>query len=677
MRNDSHKFILENQEHKTNQLINSSSPYLRQHAFNPVDWVEWSEAAFEKAKSENKLVIVSIGYSACHWCHVMAHECFEDDNTAALMNERFVCIKVDREELPDVDQTYMDACQLINGNGGWPLNAFTLPDKRPIHALTYMPRQQWQKLLITLSDLWKNTPETAIEYAAKLENGLKGMSLAPGMHAGKNKDSTHAVLLETFEKRYDQVYGGFGKAPKFPMPNNLNFLLNYHQYTLDDKALKMLMHTLDSMALGGIYDPLGGGFARYSVDERWFAPHFEKMLYDNAQLIEIYAASYAVTGNEFHKQIALQTMDFCEKELKNEEGLYCSALDADSEGIEGLYYTFTYNELEEVLGPDTVFFSQYFQCRKDGNWEHGRNILYALDTREKGAAQFEIDPGTFNSKIDECLAKLHQYRNGRIRPGLDDKCICTWNNLYLKAMAEASLYFNNKELALKAEKFATRLTQKFEAESELKRIYARGKAGISAYLEDYASLIDALHSVYKTTRKEDYLLQAKALSEKAIIKFYDSEKGFFRFNSGAAVLHHKYDTSDDVINSGNSMMAFNLHNLSWYFDRQDWRSMSENMLNALMPLIRENAPWYSKWATLRLRQEFGFEQLVIAGDETSRDAGLTGEYARKTDVLLAFTSGASALPLLQHKSYKDHTLLYICKDMTCSSPVETELIPKQ
>lgn len=673
MRNSSYKFILEKQEHKTNQLINSSSPYLRQHAYNPVNWVEWNETAFEKAASEDKLVIVSIGYSACHWCHVMAHESFEDELCAQFMNEHFVCVKVDREELPDVDQTYMDACQLINGNGGWPLNAFVLPDKRPVHAMTYAPKEQWLKLMKTLHDLWQNNREAALDYAAKLENGLKGMSLSPELTQNTSNSVIHEQLFQAFVKRYDETYGGFGQAPKFPMPNNLQFLLNYHQYKGSDQALKMFSHTLDSMALGGIYDHVGGGFARYSVDQKWFAPHFEKMLYDNAQLIELYAASYSINNNLHHKKIALDTITFCERELKNSYGLYGSALDADSDGIEGLFYTFTYNELEEVLGKDSVFFSQYFQCRRDGNWEHNRNILYAIDNIPKAAQQFETDVTLFETKINECLNKLFHFRDKRNRPGLDDKCICSWNSLYLKGLAEAGFYLQDDELIKLAEQLASNILKHFDSDSELKRIFSNGKASISAYLEDYATLIDALISLYKSTRNESYLMTAADLTKKTIQLFYDKDKGFFRFNSGGAVLHHKFDTSDDVINSGNSMMARNLNNLSWYFDRQDWRKMSNEMLNAMQVLYAENAPWYSNWASLKLREEFGFEQFVIAGPETDRKFKMPKEMSGKFDCLIGFTNGQSELPLLQHKSYNQKSLLYLCKDMTCQSPVDIQL----
>lgn len=668
MRYNYYKVILEKQEHKTNRLINSSSPYLRQHAHNPVDWYEWGEEAFEKAKKENKLMIVSIGYSACHWCHVMAHESFEDEETAQIMNENFVCIKIDREELPDVDQTYMSACQLINGNGGWPLNAFTLPDKRPIHALTYHQKGQWQKLMHTLSDLWKNNPQAAYDYADKLQKGIGNMSIAPTISSAKDTDLISNKLDEQFVSRYDSVFGGFGKAPKFPMPNNIDFLIRSYASNQNENLKEISIHTMNGMALGGIYDAVGGGFARYSVDERWFAPHFEKMLYDNAQLIGTYALSASIFKNKFHRQISLDTIRFCENELRSEEGLYYSALDADSEGIEGLFYTYTYEEIENILGADTVFFSQYFQCRKDGNWEHGRNILYAIDTIAKAAEQYEMDESLFEDKIKSCLSKLKDFRNKRIRPGLDDKCICSWNCLILKGISQAALYLDDETLKKSAIELAEKIIRHFDADNELKRIYSKGSLKIEAYLEDHATLIDGLIELYQCTHIESYLLKAKAYSERCLKMFFDSEKGFFRFNSGDALISHKYDTSDDVINSGNSIMAHNLFRLSWYFDRNDWREKSINMVSAMKELLLQSAPWYSNWATLKLTIENGMEQLIISGPENMRGSNFPEKFNKNVNALRGFISDKSEIPLFQHKEFDGKSKIFICKDMNCYAP---------
>ncbi len=662
-----HKVILEKQEHKTNRLINSSSPYLRQHAHNPVDWFEWGEEAFEKAQSENKLMLISIGYSACHWCHVMAHESFEDEETAAIMNEHFVCVKVDREELPDVDQIYMDACQLVNGSGGWPLNAFALPDKRPIHALTYLPKVQWQKLLVNLANLWHNNETSAYEYAEKLSAGIVNMSLPPTAHYTETADY-HSQVLEQFESQYDLEYGGHDRAPKFPLPNNQWYLLQHAQLYISESALKMVAHTLTQMYLGGIHDTVGGGFARYSVDKKWFAPHFEKMLYDNAQLIGVYAYAYAICDRYDFKQIAYKTIQFCENELKSKQGLMYSAFDADSEGIEGLYYTYTYEELLEVLGEDTVFFSQYFQCQREGNWEEGRNILYAIDTIKKAAADYEMTPDLFESMINNCLKKLKTYREKRVGPGLDDKCILSWNALYLKGLAQAGRYLKDATIIKTAIELEKNIDKHFNNNGQWMRIVSNGANKIPAFLEDFASLIDAYIELYQSSFNESYLKKAFSLCEQCITFFHDSEKGFFKFSSGEELITPKYDTSDDVINSGNSIMAHNLFKLSWYFDRSEWREMSLKLLHGILPMIERSAPWYSNWASLMNIVNTGMHQIIVSGPEDWKNQFFPDEYLLRPNAILGYAGITSDIPLFDHKYFREQALLYICINQTCKAP---------
>lgn len=662
-----HKVILEKQEHKTNRLINSSSPYLRQHAYNPVDWYEWGEEAFEKANSENKLLLVSIGYSACHWCHVMAHESFEDEETAKIMNQHFVCVKVDREELPDVDQIYMDACQLVNGSGGWPLNAFALPDKRPIHALTYLPKPQWQKLLINLANLWNTNEVAAYDYAEKLSAGIVNMSLPP-VNSKTTTEDYHAEVLEQFESQYDNEYGGHDRAPKFPLPNNQWYLLQHAQLYESDSALKMAAHTLTQMYLGGIHDAVGGGFARYSVDKRWFAPHFEKMLYDNAQLIGVYAYAAALTGRADFKEITLKTIDFCESELKSKNGLMHSAYDADSEGVEGLYYTYTYEELNSVLGDDTVFFAQYFQCQREGNWEEGRNILYAIDTIEKAAANYEMTPELFASMIQSCLDKLKIYRAKRVGPGLDDKCILSWNALYLKGLAQTGRYLKDEKTIDLAKTLAQKIELHFYASEQLMRIVNDEKVKIPAFLEDYACLIDAYVELYQSTFDEAYLLKARTLCDTCISAFYDIEKNFFKFSSGEQLITAKYDTSDDVINSGNSIMAHNIFRLSWYFDIEEWRETAIKMLNSILPLIDRSAPWYSNWACLMNLVNSGMQQIIVSGPAEGKTKFLPDEYRLKANAILGYTGISEDIPLFKYKHFEEQALLYICINQTCMAP---------
>ncbi|MDI1233689.1 MAG: thioredoxin domain-containing protein [bacterium] len=661
---------MENSYKKTNRLINSLSPYLIQHAHNPVDWYEWGEEAFEKARTENKLMIVSIGYSACHWCHVMAHECFEDDATAAIMNENFVCIKIDREELPDVDQIYMDACQLVNGNGGWPLNAFTLPDKRPLHAMTYAPKERWQEILLNLHGLWQKEPTTAIDYAKKLSQGIANMSLAPALSDSDNHENISTDVLSVFEAQYDTVYGGPKRAPKFPMPSNYRYLLQYGVLKNNDLAKNMGLFTLKQMALGGIYDAVGGGFARYSVDNRWFAPHFEKMLYDNAQLISLYSYAYAVSQNYFYKKIALETLAFCNSEMKSKSDLFYSAYDADSEGVEGLYYTFTYDELTTVLGAEAGDFCRYYQCIPSGNWEEGRNILYAIDTIDKASQQLGIEEQKLEALVANSLVKLKTFRSKRIAPGLDDKCICSWNNLMLKALAEAAIWLNEPQFSGQSNTLADTILKIYYSAEGLKRTSKNEHVKIDAFLEDYATLIDGLITTYQATFNETHLLKAKEICEYTIANFYNKKNGFFEFNSNNSetLIAPKYDVNDDVISSGNSIMAHNLWRLSFYFSHTDWYVLANTMLNALTPSIKKSAPWYSHWAALQLFKEEGTHQIILSGPEDLRNTLPLKQYYIQPNAIVGFAGKVTAIPLFEGKQYKGEALVYLCKDYVCNAP---------
>lgn len=663
-----YNFILENKT--ANRLIHSLSPYLKQHAYNPVDWHEWGEEAFALAERENKLMLISIGYSACHWCHVMAHESFEDQETADIMNKYFVCIKIDREELPDVDQIYMDACQLVNGSGGWPLNAFTLPDKRPIHAMTYAPKAQWQEILNSIQNLWKSKESAAYEYAEKLSHGIKNLSLAPLIKSEENNgEKLSHLVLESFKSQFDGVYGGSRRAPKFPLPSNWQFLLKYSEVYGDKEASEMALFTLKQMALGGIYDAVAGGFSRYSVDQKWFAPHFEKMLYDNAQLISVFAYGFAVSKNPFYKKIALDCLHFCKKEWKTAEGIYQSALDADSEGVEGLYYTYTFEELKTILGEAHTLFCTYFQCSETGNWEHGRNILFPIKSLEEAAIDYGIEEALFKATIENNLSQLYYYRSARIAPGLDDKCISSWNNLQLKALADSALYFNDTALLDEAIELEKSIEKEFYIEGKLKRISKNGSAKIEAFLEDYATYIEALLSLYQVGLNEKHLLKAKALSEECLRLFYREEKRYFAFTQTAHLIAEKFDINDDVISSGNSIMAHNLYTLSWYFDREDWRKISMDMLQGVSEFLRKSGPWYSHWAALSLRTETNCIQHLMSSENGAKDP----EYfslINHPNTLFGHIGTNTEIPLFKGKEYKYINLVYRCENKTCGLPVK-------
>ncbi|MDP2175939.1 MAG: thioredoxin domain-containing protein [Bacteroidota bacterium] len=656
----------------SNQLIHSLSPYLLQHAQNPVDWYEWGEEAFNKAKNENKLLLISIGYSACHWCHVMAHESFEDQATAELMNRYFVCVKVDREELPNVDQFYMDACQLVNGSGGWPLNAFALPDQRPIHALTYLPKDKWQKLMTQINDLWQNKPETALEYAEKLGKGLKNMNIPPEISFKTNLNKTSELAFENFVSQYDSVYGGMQRAPKFPMPNNLAFLLNYAQLNSSDAAINMALHTMKQMSLGGIYDIVEGGFCRYSVDIKWFAPHFEKMLYDNAQLIGVYSYAYAISQNPFFKQIALQCIAFCNNEWRDKNGVYCSALDADSEGEEGLYYVYTYDELIHVLGLENDLFIQYFQCTQTGNWEHGKNILFALNTIDEAAIELKSDKAILKLNIEIGIEKLKKYRSTRIKPGLDDKKICSWNGLMLKGLAEAARFLEDQSLKLQIENLSNNILKTFYKDGQLYRIENKGQLKISAFLEDFANVIDGLITAYQVLLDENLLIKAKELCDQTIKLFFNEEKHFFKFSIEDGLAIEKYDVADDVINSGNSVMAHNLWRLSWYFDHRIWQDIVKNMISAMIPLVEKSAPWYANWATLNLQIEKGMNQYIVSAKNKNLAELAFKKINLEPNAILGYVNQDSNIPLFQQKLFKNKNLIYTCRDFTCLAPEEIQ-----
>lgn len=608
-------------------------------------------------------MLISIGYSACHWCHVMAHESFEDEAIARLMNDSFVCIKVDREELPDVDQLYMDACQLINGSGGWPLNAFVFPDQRPVHAMTYAPKANWEKLLTQIHHLYQTQPERAEEYAQKLSAGIGNMNTAPLISEDKQVSDISAKAVNKFKELQDKVFGGMNRAPKFPMPQNQKYLLQ-HSSVFDSDSSKAALFTLQQMALGGIHDVVGGGFARYSVDEKWFAPHFEKMLYDNAQLLGVYAYAYKQSGDLFYKEVADKILSFCQQKMQSPDGLYYSAYDADSEGIEGLYYTWTWQELESLLKDDTIFFSQYFQCRRDGNWEHGRNILFAIDRIEKAAETFEMDPLIFRQKIESCLSILSENRNTRVSPGLDDKCICSWNALMLKGLAEHALFCTNKQSLQMAEKLHQNMRSQFFKGGDLYRT----PNSIKAYLEDYATYADALITLYQTSFKEELLLEALNVSQNCIDKFYRPESAYFAFTEKPGIAGDKFDINDDVINSGNSTMAHVLYKLGWYFDKQDYLETSTNMLKNMSELMSMSSPWYSHWLSLQLFIEGHCKQYIFTGPESLRTEFPHHAYTQAANALFGYVSEETHIPLLRDKVSKGEKRLYICEDKSCGLP---------
>jgi len=501
----------------TNSLIHESSPYLLQHAHNPVHWYPWGDEALEKARKENKNMIISIGYAACHWCHVMEHESFEDEKVANYMNEHFVAIKVDREERPDIDQIYMTAVQLLTERGGWPLNCIALPDGRPIYGGTYFRKEQWLDMLSHVSEFIEQNPDKAEEQAKYLTSGIINNELIYADAISEKPDVTLNDLEDVFydfKSNIDFTHGGYGGAPKFPMPTGYQFLLHYYYLSGNKEALKAVNTTLNKMAAGGIYDQIGGGFSRYSTDEVWKVPHFEKMLYDNAQLVSLYSAAYQLTKDPAYKTVVAETLNFINRELTSPEGGFYSSLDADSESVEGKFYVWTLDELQFVLGAKAGLVKDYYQVTQKGNWENNQNILFKTDDDKKIANTYKITEEELMIRIKEAKELLLAARSKRVRPALDDKILTAWNALMLKGYCDAYRTFDEPEYLKMALRNADFILQNMKAEDNgLSRNYKNGKATIAAFLDDYAFTISAFISLYRVTFDEQWLNQALKLAE--------------------------------------------------------------------------------------------------------------------------------------------------------------------
>ena len=652
----------------TNKLINESSPYLLQHAHNPVEWYPWGDEAFEKAEKENKLVLISIGYSACHWCHVMEHESFEDSLTAEMMNKSFINIKVDREERPDVDQVYMNAVQLMTGRGGWPLNCFALPDGRPVYGGTYFPKDKWQQTLTSLQGLKENDPIKLEEYAKNLTAGIQQSELIT-----RNEDPLEtkveflAQKVNEWSKYWDRKKGGPNRAPKFPLPNNYQFLLEYAFLSGDQESMDFVSTTLDQMARGGIYDQIGGGFARYSTDELWKAPHFEKMLYDNAQLVSLYSQAFTATQNPRYKKIVQETLAFTKRELTNKNGGFYSALDADSEGEEGKFYVWKKEELKEALTPEEFELAkEFYNLNNKGLWEHGNYILLM----DENSDDMLTEDSTLGNKLELIKSKLLARRETRIRPGLDDKILTSWNMLMIEAYLDAYIALEDEQYLNVAEqqmKFI--FTNLINEDEGLFHLHKDGKSSINGYLEDYAFTIRTLLKMYQSTFDESYISQAEALMHYTVKHFLDEESGMFWFksNKDEQLIAKKQENSDNVIPASNSVMAHNLFILSKLTYNQEFEKTGQQMLSNILPHI-EYGQSYSNWLRLYLYETYPFYEIAATGKNFR---ALTIEL-RKTYIPNKLILGAekkSDLPLLENKFFEEETI-FVCQNKTCQLPVK-------
>jgi uncharacterized protein YyaL (SSP411 family) len=664
----------------SNHLIGETSPYLLQHAHNPVDWYAWTPEAWEKAKKEDKLVLVSIGYSSCHWCHVMERESFEDSATAELMNKYFVCIKVDREERPDIDQVYMSAVQMMTGSGGWPLNCFCLPDGRPIYGGTYFPNANWNDVLQKLSDFYRDNKAKAESYASELTQGIHESDL---IQANKEPAKFHmediVKTVQQWKKYFDNLEGGPNRAPKFPLPNNYEFLMYYASVTGTEDVRSHVLLTLDRMAYGGIYDQVGGGFARYSTDSLWKVPHFEKMLYDNAQLVSLYAHAYQWTKKNLYKEVAEETLEFIRREMTSEAGGFYSALDADSEGEEGKYYVWTEAELKKVLGENYVLFSEYYNVNRTGLWEKDHFILLRKKPLEEIAASQGLATQVAASKIQASKAILLRERSRRIRPGLDNKQLTSWNGLMIKGYCDAYDAFGNKEYL----NSAIRCAQLFLAKAATAGGGLRHQLPLAVsgkgegketpgFLEDYSFMAEALIALYGSTFDEHWLQEAKHLTDYALAHFSDAQGGLFYFTSDQdmPLIARKKEIADNVILSSNSSMAKVLFYLGNYFDDKKYSAHADELLKQVYDSIPSYGSGYSNWSILALHRITPFYEVVIAGaDAGMKRNELAGHYL-PGKLLAGSRDGKSTLPLLEQRTIPGKTMIYICQEKVCRLPVE-------
>ncbi len=655
-----------------NKLANETSPYLLQHASNPVDWYPWGNDALQKAKTENKLVIISIGYAACHWCHVMEHESFEDAAVSQVMNDFYVSIKVDREERPDVDQIYMDAAYLITGRGGWPLNVIALPDGRPVFAGTYFRKDDWIRILLYFKDLYKKEPETFDQEAEKLTTAIKEIRI-PGV-GKKNIAFEKKNLDEAFEKiisLIDFTNGGTNGAPKFPMPGIYQFLLNYHFHTKESKAIEAVELTLYKMSKGGIYDHIGGGFARYSTDDIWKVPHFEKMLYDNAQLVSLYSNAYKVSGNEHYKKVVFETLEFIEREMTDESGGFYSSLDADSEGEEGKYYVWTKNEIDDLLDEKAELFCDYFSVTSPGNWE-GNNILFVTQNKVDLLAKYQSDEKLFDQIISESKKILFNERNRRVRPGLDDKILTSWNALMIKGCIDAYSAFGEEKFLHAALKNAEFILREMNSEDgRLNRNYKNGKSTINAFLDDYAYTIEAFISLYETTFDEKWIYAAKKSADYVLLHFKEKDSDFFFYTSNIdePLIARKLDFSDNVTPSSNSSLAVGLLKLSRFFYREPYENLSINMLKAINQFAIMNPAFHSYWLSAAGNLVFPLFEVGIVGEKFKTEQE---KFMRLflPDIILFGGNKESTFEIMKNRYVPGKTFFYVCENRICQLPVE-------
>lgn len=678
-------------DHKfTNRLINETSPYLLQHAHNPVDWYPWCKDAFEEAEKQDKPVLLSIGYSACHWCHVMERESFENVNIAKLMNDNFVCVKVDREERPDLDHIYMNAVQLMTRHGGWPMTVFLFPDGRPFFGGTYFPPQDrynmpgFPKVLTAIANAYQNPSERS-----RLDQaGTEVLEEIQSMNNFIPTDSPLSTEIlrkayHTLATNFDKRNGGFGRAPKFPQPMNLSFLLKTFVRTKDPEALGIVELTLDKMARGGIYDHLAGGFARYSTDEKWLVPHFEKMLYDNALLSQTYLQAYQATENKYYKQITEEILDWVVAEMMGSKGGFYSTLDADSEGEEGKFYIWEQEEIEKILGNEAKLFIEYYGVTKHGNFEE-RNILFVDfpvgEMEERVSKLCSVTVERLKESLASSRKKLREVRAKRIWPGLDDKILTAWTGMMIKSFAQAAQVLKRndyKDIAVKATEF---ILNHNSLNGRLLRSYKNDQARFNAYQEDYAYLVDALIAVYEATFETKWLVEARRLTDLMIKEFWDEEEGGFFFTSTdhEELITRSKEYSDNATPSGNSIAVDVLLKLSHIFNDEHYKDIAVRTLNLLGKAVERFPGGFGHMLGALDFHLANVKEIVIIGNPESDDTKALIEavyqsYLPNKVVLVSSPEDNEAsklFPLLENRLMIDgKATAYVCENFTCKEPV--------
>jgi uncharacterized protein YyaL (SSP411 family) len=671
----------------TNSLINETSPYLLQHAHNPVGWYTWSSEAFERAKKEDKPIFLSIGYSTCHWCHVMEHESFENERIAKIMNEHFVSIKVDREQRPDVDEIYMKAVQIMTGSGGWPLSVFLTPDGKPFYGGTYFPpsdlygRPGFERVLLSITNAWKNKRQELVESAGKLSEFLAGPT------SPDEREELSAEMLKAgfnhFQDIFDGTNGGFGIAPKFPQPTNLSMLLCYWYRTGDEQALQMVEKTLDAMAEGGIYDHIGGGFHRYSTDTRWLVPHFEKMLYDQALLSKVYLQAYKITKKKEYAGIAREIFDYVLRDMTDVDGGFYTAEDADSEGKEGTFYLWDPEQITSILDKDEAkVFNAYYGVTEKGNFEEGKTILNVATSTDQLEKKFRKDHAELIDVLATARLKVFAQRQERIRPHRDDKVIAAWNGLMISSLAYGGAVLQEEKYIRVAERAAKFILATLHKRGRLRRYYRDGRVVELAFLDDYAFTIMGLLDLYEASFEAKWLLEAKMLTEEMIELFADNEQGgfFLTGKDSEKLIARTKPSSDGAIPSGNSIAVLALLKLGRLTMSQQFTEQAGKVLESFSQQLKQS-PAYSSAMLTALSFWLGpTQEIVIAGNANAADTKqmlklFRGKFLPNAVVLLHGQNNASSgiykiVPFIKNQVViEGKATAYVCENYVCKRPV--------